>query len=150
MTPDRLEQIRERVSKATPGPWHGDHDEYGCVVFGNYGWVCPGNGPAYDEDSEQGKADAEFVGHARTDVPDLLAEVERLTAELARVGICGDRLPGLVNYEPSSVCDLPAGHAGWCGADNPPNATGVQSRVSWTRDAQGLLGVVVATEGAQP
>jgi hypothetical protein len=79
-----LAAIRARVAAATAGPWHGEHDEFGCVSQGDYGWVCPGPSfPAYDVDSEQGKADAEFIAHARTDVPLLLAEVERLTAELA-------------------------------------------------------------------
>lgn len=73
-----LEAIEARANAATEGPWHGEHDEFGCVQQGNYGWVAPGAGPEYDVDSDRGHADAEFIAHARTDVPDLLAELKRL------------------------------------------------------------------------
>lgn len=77
MTDERpnLTAIRARADAASPGPWHADHDEFGCTVMGDFGWEAPGTFE-YGVDSEQGKADAEFVAHARTDVPDLLAEVE--------------------------------------------------------------------------
>jgi hypothetical protein len=42
-----------------------------------------GNGIAIAETST--KVDAEFIAHARQDVPKLLAEIERLNAELARI-----------------------------------------------------------------
>jgi hypothetical protein len=49
------------------------------VTIGDYGWVAHGeNSPEYDVDSGQGRADAEFIAHARQDIPDLLAEVQRL------------------------------------------------------------------------
>ncbi len=82
MTPERIAEIEARAEAATDGPWHKDHDGFGCVSIGNYGWVCAGpNAPAYDEDSEQGHADSEFIAHARTDVPDLLAYIKVLTEE---------------------------------------------------------------------
>ena len=81
-----LDAIWARADKATPGPWHKEHDEYGCVDIGNYGWVATGPFvPQYDVDSPQGQADAEFIAHAREDVPALLAEVTALRAELDAV-----------------------------------------------------------------
>jgi hypothetical protein len=79
---DRLKEIAQRVAAATEGPWHGPHDEYGCVHIGDYGWVASGGErmPAYDEDSDQGRADAEMIAHARTDIPAMHAA---LTAVLA-------------------------------------------------------------------
>lgn len=79
-----LDAIEARANAATPGPWHDDHEQFEgkelpCVAVGDFGWVCAGqNVPAYDEDSEQGKADAEFIAHARADVPALVARVRQL------------------------------------------------------------------------
>jgi hypothetical protein len=56
MNDERLAEIRKREQAATPGPW----------------WASP---------SDEG-ADAQFMAHARTDIPDLLSEVERLKVEL--------------------------------------------------------------------
>lgn len=81
-----LEAISARADAATEGPWHNEHDEFGCVQQGNYGWVAPGPGPEYDVDSEQGKADAEFIAHARTDVPKLVYAVEKLIRERDSLG----------------------------------------------------------------
>ncbi|HEV2929940.1 MAG TPA: hypothetical protein VGW74_14705, partial [Propionibacteriaceae bacterium] len=86
-----LDAIEARADAATPGPWHGEHEQYEgrellCVSIGDYGWVCSGErSPEYDIDSEQGKADAEFIAHARTEVPALVAEVRGLRAELERM-----------------------------------------------------------------
>ena len=84
MTPAERAEIAARAEAATPGPWatesmdgfhylsHGigdslltvDDDEIGCV---------------------ENKGDSTFIAHARTDIPRLLAEVERLAAENARL-----------------------------------------------------------------
>lgn len=71
-----IEAIEERLRAATPGPWHGDHGEFGCVSIGDLGWVAPGP-LEYGVDSEQGKADAELVAHAPADIAALLADVKR-------------------------------------------------------------------------
>lgn len=50
-----LAEIKARAERATAGPWS-------------------------DEDGKaRGKADDEFIAHARTDIPELVAEVERLS-----------------------------------------------------------------------
>lgn len=75
---ERLDAIRKRVDGATRGPWdcYGD---YVYEVFDAGEWVDGDLGgvvvPAVTKLS-----DAEFIAHARTDIPVLLAEVERLRA----------------------------------------------------------------------
>ena len=59
MDAERIAEIRERCDKASEGPWV----ECSLVVHG----LRP--------------CDAKFIAHSRQDVPDLLAEVERLRAE---------------------------------------------------------------------
>lgn len=74
-----LDAIRARVEAATPGPWF--------AWSRGVGWLI-----GLDPDANQcipggfrtdiaREADAEFIAHARTDVPALLAEVEQLRAQ---------------------------------------------------------------------
>ncbi|MGY1579204.1 hypothetical protein [Streptomyces sp. MN13] len=84
LTDARLAEITARVEAATPGPWRTD------------GWEIyqGGEGEAPDlmkwigetcrvDDYDGSRNDADFIAHAREDVPALLAEVQRLKAELA-------------------------------------------------------------------
>ena len=88
MTPERLAEIRVRAEAATQGPWEAQDysadpgDEVSCITAGEpgtmrqravayaiaYSWTTP----------ESCAADATFIAAARTDVPDLVAEIERL------------------------------------------------------------------------
>lgn len=58
MTPERLAEIKARAEAATSGPW-----DDGCSHAVN----------------------GEFIAHARQDIPDLVAEVERLRAALSDI-----------------------------------------------------------------
>jgi hypothetical protein len=84
MPDDRSEQIAARVAAATPGPWG-----FGCygkswAVFQHdetnrpkvFGWT-PDAGSLMPSE-----ADAEFIAHARSDVPWLLEENERLLGDV--------------------------------------------------------------------
>lgn len=87
---ERVDQIRERLNNATPGPWTPDVEVRGdCVVWGPDGqfianhqaaphWTPDVNGRkravAFDVD----RRDCDFIANARTDVEWLLAEVARL------------------------------------------------------------------------
>lgn len=74
LTPAQIKEIAERAEKATAGPW-------------NYQWDVHGNGwnthhvvdslksPLFELPE---KSDAEFVSHARTDIPALLTMIEEL------------------------------------------------------------------------
>lgn len=99
MTPERLEQIRQRAGQATPGPWtwewvdasmqylHGPGGEFDHVLTVTPCESCRAHA---EELAKAGKEicytghprDHEFIAHARQDIPDLLAEVARLSREL--------------------------------------------------------------------
>ncbi|MFD9170908.1 hypothetical protein ACFWDT_06180 [Streptomyces diastaticus] len=81
LSPEYLAEIAARTEAATAGPWCTDGaeiyqgDEYAWNAF----WV--GETCRADE-ADGGTVDAAFIAAARTDVPALVAEVERLRAEL--------------------------------------------------------------------
>lgn len=97
LTPERLDEIRERAEAATEGPWrshdfgHAGEEEPSSIVV-HVGRFDHSDLLTYDTETavaymprweRQESDNATFIAHARTDVPDLLAEVDRLTAELA-------------------------------------------------------------------
>jgi hypothetical protein len=93
-TPDRppldLDAIRARADAATPGPWmHATHTgrKDGVSLVGQISKRGTGQAVAVlaDSDVRQRAKDAEFVAHAREDVPALVAEVERLRAANAHL-----------------------------------------------------------------
>jgi SMC interacting uncharacterized protein involved in chromosome segregation len=69
LTKEELEAMRKRAEAATPGPWYVD--VFGDEVRSNESDLSV----AYDITDE---ANAEFIAHAREDIPKLLAEIERL------------------------------------------------------------------------
>lgn len=91
MTPEELQAIRERADKATPGPW-GCHSRNGANpdsapreatgIDYYLGWEIDGP-PDADRGQFSRGFDADFIAHARKDVPELLAEVKRLQAHIA-------------------------------------------------------------------
>jgi hypothetical protein len=75
---DRKAEIRERDEKATPGPWklfHFLQGVYEVCKADNYacGGVCVSHI----------KADADFIAHARSDIPWLLSLVDEFEAQVA-------------------------------------------------------------------
>jgi hypothetical protein len=111
VTPDQLAAIRERCEAALEGPWMVDADNPQIVM-------APDNPPStfdgfliariISPDAAQVDADADFIAHARDDVPALLAEVERLRAVVdavrrdiprlvaAQVECCGTCVGGVI------------------------------------------------------
>jgi DNA repair exonuclease SbcCD ATPase subunit len=102
LSPERLAEIREREQAATSGPWGTYFDRVVYDVVADLqptgsGYRCRrqiaelrdepiDNDPAHrdwtaEEDASQILHDATFITRAREDVPALLAEVDRLTAE---------------------------------------------------------------------
>ncbi len=73
MDQTRLDAIRARCEAATPGKWK--HDKQAVYVH------VPGLGYMKIASGLEAE-DAAFIAHARADVPDMLAEIERLTAAL--------------------------------------------------------------------
>ena len=82
MTKEQLEAIKRRADSATRGRWNYD----GSFVRSCFGdemehFICRiGDDLPYSRDDNE---NAEFIAHARTDVPALVAEVERLMKILA-------------------------------------------------------------------
>ena len=107
-----LDAIRARADVATPGPWTTDDDgRYGrrVVVDGlplaNYREIAECSG--YVQSAADTRVNSEFIAAARSDVPALLAEVERLRAwqQTAREYLMTtDRV--LCRCVGSSECDL--------------------------------------------
>lgn len=73
---ERLSEIQARADAATAAPWGVSSVEY----YDEVGSVATGGNIAMVGSSP---ADSAFIAAARADIPDLLAEVRRLTAELA-------------------------------------------------------------------
>lgn len=105
MTPERLDEIRERVEAATEGPWrshdfgHAGEEEPSSVVV-HVGGFDHSDLLTHDTETavawmprwdRQESDNATFIAHARTDVPDLLAEVARLRERVTEaVDYCND------------------------------------------------------------
>lgn len=85
MNAEQLNAIKERVAKATPGPWESEETAEGHIDIFNpnedYA-VCQTGNETYDCLND---GDTEFIKHAITDVPALVAEVERLHKALEKV-----------------------------------------------------------------
>lgn len=94
-----LEAIRKRLVLATPGPWY----RVGPPWNDGQPWINAGSEDPHrkrficdladmadwdDEENTRGRSitgDADFIAAARSDVPALLAEVERLNQEIVRL-----------------------------------------------------------------
>ena len=70
MEKQQLDEIRSRCDAATPGPW---------VINAHMAGVGTGSGICICSNID--KQNAKFIANARQDIPALLDEVERLTAE---------------------------------------------------------------------
>ena len=108
---NRLNEIEARANAATDGPWEweGESDEawtqgdYSLIAQGDPGREVIGSGghDAGGVDVEN-PADAEFIAHARTDVPALVA--------VARFALSQHAPDGRGNCGP---CDDACGEDGW-------------------------------------
>lgn len=93
----KLDEIRERWEKATPGPWKAHDFGYGgmeepCSIVihtGKFDWQdINGEGTSVIasmlwDSQEADNADA--IAHAREDVPWLLAKIDRLDEQVKRI-----------------------------------------------------------------
>lgn len=93
VTDERLAAIEARVAAAKRAPWQAFRFPGGCFagrpIRGEYllfvSWDGEsGAGVAYSDGSLD-EGDAEFIAHARQDVPALVREVRRLRRQLAEV-----------------------------------------------------------------
>ena len=79
ITDKRLTEIQARVEAATEGPWDDQPNWTDTARV-----VLNGDGEAlWDAVGLMADADADFIAHAREDIPALLAEIDRLRGQLA-------------------------------------------------------------------
>jgi rubrerythrin len=84
MTYERLLEIEARAALATEGPWDGVISSWSVRTLRGglddliCDMSCADAGPTGETPGPQTTANQEFIAHARTDVPELLAEVRRL------------------------------------------------------------------------
>ena len=88
MTPERLAEIEARANAATQGPWEWH------PYMGSGATLAKPNHPFHElnilkttDDWPPVAADADFIAAPRNDVPALLAEVRRLQALAAALGV---------------------------------------------------------------
>lgn len=92
-----MEAIKARHEAATPGPWDWEADDPQSLSLGTKdhiqeqfvlsAWRCP---TCADRDAQclwPSHANADFIAHARDDIPAMLAEVDKLN-DLARENYC--------------------------------------------------------------
>ena len=93
MTEDRLEEIQAREQAATEGPWRLRYNltsvwskvtKMICVAIFHPDHV-PGGKYNKKTSQEQAQNNAEFISHAREDIPDLVSEIRRLWASNAKL-----------------------------------------------------------------
>lgn len=70
-----FEEIKAREQAATPGPWRKKLEKN--ATLGRYVWHFYNQNGKFAMD----EADSDFICNSRTDIPALIAEVERLTEE---------------------------------------------------------------------
>lgn len=107
-----LDAIRERADAATEGPWRPGTTG----VRGGDHWFVAAHGEAIAHiasndgcNEAQREPDATFICHARTDVPALLAEVQRLRDELGVATTVRDAHLARAERAEARVAELEAG-----------------------------------------
>jgi hypothetical protein len=74
-----LAEIKAREQAATRGPWEVKTNRHPETTGEAWGWIKgPCENWCWTDMRSSSRHDAEFIAHARTDIPALLAEVERL------------------------------------------------------------------------
>lgn len=84
MNQEQLNAIKERVAKATSGPWEIDRNSDDCDFITDIWFNQDGDHvEVHDKSVMQSVLNAEFIAHSREDVPALVAEIERLRKALS-------------------------------------------------------------------
>jgi hypothetical protein len=81
---ERVDEIRQRLEAATPGPWKADATENDVPVVCVDGPI-PGTATVLFEGDWAEQPDAELIAHAPDDLAFLLDEVTRLTFRLKNI-----------------------------------------------------------------
>lgn len=86
LSKERIAEIRQRCEAATSGPWEHANDEqppYGSIESSTGGSVCcitehASMAARIRTGETYSHADARFIAASRSDIPDLLSEIDRL------------------------------------------------------------------------
>ncbi len=84
LTDEKLAEMQARCDAATPGPWI--YDEFQLTIDIDLD-PLPENTVAQIDELRDHAPDGEFIAHARTDLPQVLADNERLRAEVERLKV---------------------------------------------------------------
>lgn len=79
-----LGAIRARAEAATPGPWERGGKWNETAVYAKDGTMIAGQWD-YEEGGISEVPDADFIAHAREDIPTLLALIDEQQAEIERL-----------------------------------------------------------------
>lgn len=98
MNEQRLQEIKKRAEKATPGPWKVEESRY----EGRF------NAASVNENYDlpaclMGIEDAEFIAHARQDVPALVVEIERLQNTIALHEVNKRNLDAMIEHKDAEI-----------------------------------------------
>lgn len=115
MTSEELAAIKARAEAATPGPWKRSDEESGDYYAPGWSVEAPIEvGSMSLAVSIDDKPDAEFIAHARTDVPALVAAVEDLRWLLSVIGEQQDGAWGnLARMAAAGTMDIAATRKRW-------------------------------------
>ncbi len=120
---NRLDEIEARTNAATEGPWMGIRYPDGFL-----GRVIGGNGFGVAEDFPD-DADAEFIAHARTDVPALVAAL-RAVLEIHQDGGESQGYTDTGTYDFMPHCCTECGSLGEYGVPYPcPTVTAIRQHL---------------------
>jgi len=124
VTPDRLAEIQQRADAATKGFWiwrhFGDDPGEPCRIV-----MYPADGSTFHVVADEiwQPADAEFIAHAREDIPFLLAELARYQAAVQAAVRFVDQVaagehsfgpwPGMGDFFRAEMAQLIGSDAGW-------------------------------------
>jgi hypothetical protein len=75
---DRIEEIKERLSKASDGPWESNEDDF-YITCGRKIIAVAQN---VNVPIKQIEANQQLIAHAREDIPFLLSRISALEAEV--------------------------------------------------------------------
>lgn len=106
-----LDAIRARAEAATPGPWYSGDGSVDRFFAGKNTVATPARviverATYNDEFDQQTYSDIEFIAASRTDIPDMLAEIDRLTAALADMTAERDALTNVLSQLNGVMCGV--------------------------------------------
>ncbi len=106
-----IEEIEERCNAATEGPWYVPSEmnamDNGWTVCSDAEVIVDQPDTRYNEDQFRTEADAEFIAHAKTDIPALISRVrdlERENEQLYASGLENAQMIGKLEAENEGLC----------------------------------------------